>query len=107
MPRQPELEQATEPALIGVHLEEGEKRLLIQSGVRLESKPEISEIGRHGQTGGDGARFDLGTLALGDDFLSRLSSTFRASMASAPSFTARVSAFVEPKSSKRGEGRGR
>ena len=63
----PKLEQAAKPALIGVHLEKGKNGLLIQGRVRLKSKPEISEISGHGQTGGGGARFDLCALALGDE----------------------------------------
>ncbi len=46
--RQPELEQAAQAALIGVHLDKSENGLLIQGGVRLKSKPEIAQIGGHG-----------------------------------------------------------
>ena len=109
MARQPELEQAAKPALIGVHLEKGENGLLIQGRVRLKSKPEISEIGGHGQAGGGGARFDLRALALGDDYLEvpvpvAALLPFRDGTVSF-SFPARVSALVEPKASKKAGGR--
>ena len=71
MRRQPELEQAAEPALIGVYLEKRENGLVIQGGVRLKSKPEIAQIGGHRQAGGGGACFDLGALTLGDENLER------------------------------------
>jgi len=71
LPRQPELGQAAQSALIGVHPEEGENGLVIQGRLRPKSKPGISEKGGHRQAGGGGARFDLCALPLGDDYLER------------------------------------
>ena len=42
---------------------------MIQGRLRLKPKPEISEIGGHGQAGGRGTRFDFRALARGDDDL--------------------------------------
>jgi hypothetical protein len=93
--RQPELEQAAKPALIGVHLDKGENGRLIQSGVRLESKAEIAQISGHRRPVAAArisipARSRSETKTLSGRFLSRLSSTFCLSTVSAFSFPARI-----------------
>ena len=68
MARQPELEQAAQPTLIGVHPEEGENGLVIQGRVRLKSKPNSEDsrtrIGRSPRRA-----FNLRALVLGNDYL--------------------------------------